>query len=351
MLARMVYWHRLDNTPWAAYVPEAYFHMAEVVLDSYVSRDIQPVEWPQLQFVQDAEIVEALEDDSEESDNSRDESYRDENERPPVKPSKCKSPSGSKHGSPSKSQKTNNKQSTPRRSARSRPAFSSDNSSEQGGGTRDCRCGATSCRDPGQDSRACPDGYCDSSIYPDPQEVQRLDLQRALRRRGSRSWDLYTESLRGRGSLHSHAPHISSDTWFRRLRAQKNDTWILVERWHESSYPAICDSEPWKEMLPKRPRVLYFHVRDSLSPTVLRILDEMVKFMHDNARSFWEIVHCLTVKTQGQTPEETASLSSSVQLYMERSKLHESVVRTYWKMRKRILTRGCPESFFDEPGV
>ncbi|KAG3160179.1 hypothetical protein PI124_g1940 [Phytophthora idaei] len=154
MLARMMYWHRLDNTPWAAYVPEAYFHMAEVVLDSCVSRDIQPVEWPQLQFVQDAEIAEPLEDDSEESDNSRDESYRDENERSPAKPSKCKSPSGSKHGSPSKSQKTNNKQSTPRRSARSRPAFSSDNSSEQGGGTRDCRCGATSCRYPRPETRA-----------------------------------------------------------------------------------------------------------------------------------------------------------------------------------------------------
>ncbi|KAG6970172.1 hypothetical protein JG688_00004984 [Phytophthora aleatoria] len=72
-------------------------------------------------------------------------------------------------------------------------------------------------------------------------------------------------------------------------------------------------------MLSKRPRVLYFHVRDSLSPTVLRILDELVTFMHDNARSFWEIVHCLTVKTQGQTPEERASLSSSVQLYTERT--------------------------------
>jgi hypothetical protein len=52
MLASMMYWHMLDDTPWAKFVPNSYFLEAEVLLDTMANKDRIPAKWPVLEDVE-----------------------------------------------------------------------------------------------------------------------------------------------------------------------------------------------------------------------------------------------------------------------------------------------------------
>ncbi|ETP28255.1 hypothetical protein F442_22456, partial [Phytophthora nicotianae P10297] len=78
MLVRMMYWGKLDQTPWIKYVPTWYFKNAEALIES---TDEIPERWPNLKKVRledEAEIQMALyEDVSSEEDSERDAEFQD----------------------------------------------------------------------------------------------------------------------------------------------------------------------------------------------------------------------------------------------------------------------------------
>ncbi|KAG7391250.1 hypothetical protein PHYBOEH_006765 [Phytophthora boehmeriae] len=48
MLASMIYWNRMDETPWAKYVPDRYFDAAENRLEDFEAQGSLPPKWPSL---------------------------------------------------------------------------------------------------------------------------------------------------------------------------------------------------------------------------------------------------------------------------------------------------------------
>ncbi|KAE8984547.1 hypothetical protein PF011_g20739 [Phytophthora fragariae] len=53
MLAAMMYHRKLDDTPWARYVPTSYYLMADVLLESWLEQGKEPAEWPDLRNLTD----------------------------------------------------------------------------------------------------------------------------------------------------------------------------------------------------------------------------------------------------------------------------------------------------------
>ncbi|GMF41105.1 unnamed protein product [Phytophthora fragariaefolia] len=77
MLASMMYWNKLDDTPWTKFVPNSYFLQAEVLLDAMVKKDTIPSKWPPLE--DGAEEQFSL--SSDEHDEPEDQDYDDAAER------------------------------------------------------------------------------------------------------------------------------------------------------------------------------------------------------------------------------------------------------------------------------
>ncbi|KAE8907537.1 hypothetical protein PF005_g3007 [Phytophthora fragariae] len=72
MLAAMMYHRKLDDTPWAKYVPTSYYLMADVLPENWLEQGKEPAEWPDLR-----NLTEDLPDisdsrSSEEEDNLED---------------------------------------------------------------------------------------------------------------------------------------------------------------------------------------------------------------------------------------------------------------------------------------
>jgi hypothetical protein len=78
MLVSMMYWHMLDDTPWAKFVLNSYFLEAEVLLDTMAKQDRIPAKWPVLQDVE----ISIPSPSSEEHDDPTDQDYCGEADEP-----------------------------------------------------------------------------------------------------------------------------------------------------------------------------------------------------------------------------------------------------------------------------
>ncbi|KAE8989206.1 hypothetical protein PR001_g21833 [Phytophthora rubi] len=72
MLAAMMYHRKLDDTPWARYVPTSYYLMADVLLENWLEQGKEPAEWPDLRNLTDDLPDISDSSSSEEEDNLED---------------------------------------------------------------------------------------------------------------------------------------------------------------------------------------------------------------------------------------------------------------------------------------
>uniref|UniRef100_H3GIH4 Uncharacterized protein n=1 Tax=Phytophthora ramorum TaxID=164328 RepID=H3GIH4_PHYRM len=119
---------------------------------------------------------------------------------------------------------------------------------------------------------------------------------------------------------------------------------LAKKRWDSDAYVELEKSEPWTVMFEGRYRVLFFHRRSTLSLDTLRMLGEIVKFMHTNARAFWECGHWVTID------QEADDLSLAI--HSGRVTRRNALRRRYQSLEKRALaTPGFVKTLLYEPGL
>ncbi|OWY92324.1 hypothetical protein PHMEG_00038727, partial [Phytophthora megakarya] len=147
----------------------------------------------------------------------------------------------------------------------------------------------------------------------------------------------------------------------------KPDIHILKTRWDLEAYQALVhvpapvngrpaqdeDGEyiraPWSVMFYFRVTVFYFHeVRDLNSETLDGIKD-YVDFMRINAKTWWAILHWLTISFLGR---DAADTDASRDLYEERRRNVKRLRAQYEALLKRLFAiPGFPKTLVYEPGL
>ncbi|OWZ07771.1 hypothetical protein PHMEG_00019795 [Phytophthora megakarya] len=133
----------------------------------------------------------------------------------------------------------------------------------------------------------------------------------------------------------------------------EDETETASERAREK-YPGIFSSsdDSSEVMFANRQKYLYFHLRSDLTPTAVKAIDKHIKFMKDNSRAFWGMLHWFVMKTQPEKGEDAGSRNddnaTSCAIYGDRSNRH--VGRGFKKRLERIFKRGVPRTIIWEPG-
>ncbi|OWZ05669.1 hypothetical protein PHMEG_00022204 [Phytophthora megakarya] len=119
-------------------------------------------------------------------------------------------------------------------------------------------------------------------------------------------------------------------------------------------YLALMSKRCWMVMFTSREKYLYFHLRADLSPTAVKTIDKHIKFMKDNARAFWDMLHLFVMKTQPEKGKDAGArnddYTTSSVIYTDRSTRHETVGHGSEKRLERMFKRGVPRTIFWEPG-
>ncbi|EGZ15426.1 hypothetical protein PHYSODRAFT_333675 [Phytophthora sojae] len=388
MLVKMMYHGTLDDTLWTCHVPETFYKMAEVVLQGRLRSGMYPEEFPPLRNLAEeaaAEMEIAEVDGSSESDDSRDSDYEDKAKT---------SPSGKSADGPSKAESIDESSSSdsdtdeeqpskPKRNPkRNRVQSSSDSSSEdelQSSSSSQRRSPRLSSRKEPRSPRskfALQDKPDRPSSKKNPKKRSRTSKPK---REGGKSplalksyEDLTAEELaiievpsgdivswRRRGIGSRFAPKkggIEGQTpGFPNYEPHQPETKFLARRWPavEDEYAALVEKAPWLAMFNNRVKVLYFHRRDQLSPTVISILDQHVEYKKDHLPAFWHILHWFMMKTKPEDDEKCDDLTiyeRAQDLHRKRQAFHDGVARTFEARIKRLIKAGMPKTMVWEPG-
>uniref|UniRef100_H3H5L6 Uncharacterized protein n=1 Tax=Phytophthora ramorum TaxID=164328 RepID=H3H5L6_PHYRM len=255
MLVRMMFWNKLDETPWTKHVPRRYFRAARAKLDDLLEDDVRPPVWDALMSLDQEEddlIPEVFEPEVDDKTKDGDFVPGEEFELPedevipvdesPLKHTRQKAKrrrtSSSTSGStPSKKPKRSKRRNDLSATDLARKDFESLTSLEK-----------TIIETPG------------------PSITSWMHLGIRVKR-----GDPTTLSALQTPGFPDYAPN-------------RFDLDLLKERCDGQELGAFLNTMPWRKMFDERPRELYFHKREDLDDEVLNALDDWMDFVYQ-ARS------------------------------------------------------------------
>ncbi|KAG1699598.1 hypothetical protein DVH05_013007 [Phytophthora capsici] len=342
MLVSMMYWRRLDATPWSSYVPEVYYKMADERLDRLLNLDQLAPSWEPL----DAHVpypdedVESMVDDTTAdpdfkappSDGSPSEDEDDGND----------SDSGSESdGHTHKGSKRPRSQSSSDTDVPPPPSKKTKNYKRASSGhrrqlttrrqvTKNPPSGSTSRR------RSLSHKTYDSLTVDELQIVEVPD-DSVL------SWLHFGVRVQ-RVSISKSS--LGQTVGFPEYEIHKHASELVKRRWDSQEYTALLrmDPTPWEYMFQNRIQDLHFHKRNSLSSAARELVDSFVTCMHKHAQAFWERTHWVTIDVDAD--------ARSADLYSQRAARRNALLRQYRKLVKE--SQACktfPETLFYEPGI
>uniref|UniRef100_H3H7V7 Uncharacterized protein n=1 Tax=Phytophthora ramorum TaxID=164328 RepID=H3H7V7_PHYRM len=315
MLVRMMFWNKLDETPWTKHVPRRYFRAARAKLDDLLEDDVQPPVWDALMSLDQEEddlIPEVFEPEVDDKTKDGDfvpgeefELPEDEvvlvDESPPKRTrqkSKRRRTSSSTSGStPSKKPKRSKRRNDLSATVLARKDFESLTSLEK-----------TIIETPG------------------PSITSWMHLGIRVKR-----GDPTTLSALQTPGFPDYAPN-------------RFDLDLLKERCDGQELGAFLNTMPWRKMFDERPRELYFHKRENLDDEVLNALDDWMDFVCGNFRAIWDILHWLTLDRSSDAPPGILKIQT------KRARRHEGFRKKALALQKKLSTK-LPSSIWNEPGV
>ncbi|POM69694.1 Hypothetical protein PHPALM_14007 [Phytophthora palmivora] len=261
MLSRMMYWKRLDDTPWTKFVPSWCYKNAESRLEADLETGNIPSRWPPLSkqvHMDDEEIHKALfESDGEDNeDDSRD------------------APFTSKKVNPVSPRRT-----TPAREAKRRSSVdTSASESAPLAGLKDDEESSSKATSASSSRKSRPAQERKQSQLARKDYKNLLPMERRLietPRPGFAPGT--TNALEQSYGFPDYAPNLSKPA-----EAEQNQL-----RWKPADFMAFWETTP--KMFQERSKYLALHTRTQLSKVSHDALDEIVEFMSDHRCAFWWI--------------------------------------------------------------
>ncbi|KAE8984164.1 hypothetical protein PR003_g23791 [Phytophthora rubi] len=309
MLARMMYWGRLNHTPWAKYAPSWCYKKAESYLDNL---DGAPARWPtlmKLRLDDSAEVMEALFSGVGESedDEDRDVTFKSSVEFKPQAP----------------------RTTPPREAKRRRGSVSSVSSSSAPTVTDPPSEPPAKRHHPVQDRRR---SVLARKKYSElaPDELTLVETPG----RGVMSWRQYgillkfapgtANAIEQTTGFPDYAPNLSKTTELEGVRARRNP----------SLFKVLWDSAPWDDMFQQRLKFLTLHSADDLSARAKSDLVDIVEFTWTHRRTFlanWSLVFI-----------DHHRDAYSANLHTERKKECDAVKKNYKKLLDDKVRGGRP---------
>ncbi|KAE8878374.1 hypothetical protein PF005_g26534 [Phytophthora fragariae] len=318
MLARMMYWGRLNHTPWAKYVPSWGYKKAESYLDNL---DGAPARWPTLKKLRlddSAEVMEALFSGVGESEDDvdRDVTFKSSVEFKPQAP-----------------------RTTPPREAKRRRGLVSSVSSSSALTVADPPSEPPAKRHrPALDRRRSVLARKEySELAPD--ELALVETPG----RGVMSWRQYgillkfapgtANAIEQTTGFPDYTPNLSKTSELEAVRA----------RWDPPSFKVLWVSAPWDDLFQQRLKFLILHSADDLSARAKSDLVDIVEFMWQHRRTFWLIGQWFFIDHHRD--------DYSAGLHTDRKKECDAVKKNYKKLLDDKVRGGLPESVLEEPGI
>ncbi|OWZ07993.1 hypothetical protein PHMEG_00019532 [Phytophthora megakarya] len=323
----IIYWKRLDRTPWAKYVPSWCYKEAEFKLAKALTSGEVPIRWPNLRKgIQDdaVEIMAALYDSvtEEEDDEGRDTTF---------------SPGDDSQGKPQR------RTTTPRQAKRG-PDTTLDSSSKNKPKSassppkKRAKLGNGKKSRPGQErkqtalARKSYGSLSDSEkwIVDVPgQGILSWCHHGALMKFPPGTANAITQAF----GFSDYAPNLAKDEAVQALR----------ERWDPVAFKELMDTKPWDVMFEDRSKFLILHVRDNLMVVARESLDAIMAFMSVQRRAIWWFGHWVFIDLETDDPY-------SVELHRERKAECDKAMKEYKKLLDDRVDAGLEETILDEPG-
>ncbi|KAL4140108.1 hypothetical protein PRNP1_015183 [Phytophthora ramorum] len=353
MLVSMIYFEKLDSTPWTQYVPEMYFLRAETRLEHMFARNLQPEPWhPLVEVVCDQLIPENSDQSSSDGDSPFDPETVDKEEdvddaegeaeveylKADVLEEKPKSltvlsSSDSEDSAP---------RSTPQRSSQNKR--SKDSNSHSGSARKKARLNSkTDYLFSSRDSTPLADiPFQDLSLEQLRKiEIVDPDIMSSFRYFGIKMYFFGKKSKAQLQGFPNYAP-------------QKTEIRYAQERWNYDLYDSLLPKRrngswikkplPWRQMFAERTKIFYYHQASKLSPAIMAGLKKFVSFMEDHSQAWWELLHWITID-----PDQD---EESQVLYDGRRSRTDSLMRKHRTEVKRLMKiQGFPETLLHEPGI
>ncbi|KAK1947616.1 hypothetical protein P3T76_001626 [Phytophthora citrophthora] len=367
MLVSVIFSRHLDSTPWAKYVPEVYYQMADEVVDRHISSGTEPAAWGDLDghvnytesdvestvddpkvdpdYKDPGAVDSESEDDDEDEDEDSDDgkagdsdsgSDKSKSKRSGSKKSDDHSRSGSKRprGSdddsdpddgpiiPTKKSKRSRASVIAHTTPKSRPRSSSGSGSKSKGSSGK--------------SRSLVSKPYKSLTVKELQVVETPDCD-------AFSWLYYGIRVQ---RVSSTKTTTGQTLGFPDYEVHKHSCAILKKRWDSERYCAVIRKKPapWQVMFDNRFSEFYFHKRDELGPMVLADVEEIIRSMKKHAQAFWERTHWVTMDTEAD--------DKSAELHKYRAMRRAAMIRQHNALIRKVLGhKDFPESLLSEPGI
>ncbi|EGZ22995.1 hypothetical protein PHYSODRAFT_253755 [Phytophthora sojae] len=309
MLARMMFWNRLDSTYWTTYVPEVYYLRAEEILERWADDSDTPEYWPDLiDYNHDDSDLLLGPDDDEGDSESRDATW-EPNAEEKAKIARAKAREDELRALPKRRTSSMSSQSD---------SVSSAPSAKKRRKTR-----------PSDDRKKTPLTRKDmNELTPEELNVNEKPGP------GVTSW-------RHKGILTTFAP--STSPGFPDYAPNHNGgSKSLKARFRFDEYEVILDSNPGRRVFRRRVVHLLFHKRSALPDSTLEVLSEVVTYMKENALTFWHAGHWVTFD---------ADSVEAARAQAARKKLHDAAIKDYNKLIAKLKASGAPKTILYEPGI
>ncbi|KAG6612947.1 uncharacterized protein IUM83_11941 [Phytophthora cinnamomi] len=123
----------------------------------------------------------------------------------------------------------------------------------------------------------------------------------------------------------------------------RHDPDLLKERCKSDELRDFLGTHPWEMMLNLRRAEFYFHRPTSLSDRAVRLVEDWIVLMVDNAEAVWHALHWIVL-------DRDSSSSYIQRACARRIKNHESFKKRV-ATKERQMARIVPASLWDEPGT
>jgi hypothetical protein len=321
MLAQMMYWRELDQTPWTKFVPSWYFKDAEALMDDLEENGGRPERWNQLpaSSLDDArELNKALFEDvgSNDADDDQDEDFD---------PKALDAGSG--------------RRTTPPRAAKRRHSVTSDSGVSTAGASGKVTTPPAKKRRPAQERTKSP---LARKAYAELSGDELWVIEEPGR--GVTSWRHHgilmkffpgtANAVEQTTSFPDYIPNLSVPDVKDEVR----------ERWSLAGIQAVYDENPWDALFEGRSSYLILHNRSVVNSTFIQgALDRIVAAMKKHRKAFWLVGHWFYVPSDRDDKTQT--------LVQERKSLCDSAKREYQHLLNELADEGFPQSILEEPGV
>ncbi|KAG6613172.1 uncharacterized protein IUM83_16961 [Phytophthora cinnamomi] len=368
MLLSMMYWHRLDDTPWTKYIPRRYLTVASTSLEALVKSGGHLPEWDLLPSLRrdevELEILELEEDElvevedkdeeydsQQDPDDGVDDEYDDEdddsgNSSPPSiakRTSKRRrlSTSSAESSTPKKSKSKKSKKSKKPRSeiqsgsesvSHAEVKSKSKDNSEFRPKSKSKRSKRSNRRNSGAPTDLAAKGP--DNLTAD--KVRLIDTPGP----NVNSWMYFGVRMKP-GDPIAHAPQQTPR--FPDFIPNRHDLDLLKARCKPDELRDFLGTRPWDKMVNLRRAEFYFHRRASLGDRAVKLIEDWVDLMVDNAEAVWHALHWIVLD---QDPKSN---------YIRR--ICARRIKNLVSLKKRVTTKErqmtgiVPASGWDEPGI